>query len=136
MTAGTLVAQRFRVLKIFGKGGMGAVYEVEDTHTSTIVALKTLRTDLYDREDLVKRFEREARAAARIGHPNIIQVYAVGHDDALPASSSSAVSGCSVTPRRRASFGLPRSRPTPTCGGPDVPTPDARSPPLAPMDRN
>ncbi len=83
MTAGTLVAQRFRVLKIFGKGGMGAVYEVEDTHTSTIVALKTLRTDLYDREDLVKRFEREARAAARIGHPNIIQVYAVGHDDAL-----------------------------------------------------
>ena len=83
MKAGTMVAHRFRVLKIFGKGGMGAVYEVEDTHTSTIVALKTLRTDLYDREDLVKRFEREARAAARIGHPNIIQVHAVGHDDAL-----------------------------------------------------
>ncbi|MDO9018976.1 MAG: serine/threonine-protein kinase, partial [Myxococcales bacterium] len=83
LTANTLVAHHYRILKTLGKGGMGAVYEAEDTQTSSTVALKTLRTDLYEREDLVKRFEREARAAARIGHPNIIEVYAVGHDDAL-----------------------------------------------------
>ncbi|MBK6534128.1 MAG: protein kinase [Deltaproteobacteria bacterium] len=59
------------------------MYQAEDTQTSTKVALKTLRVDLYEREDLVKRFEREARAAGRIGHPSIVGVHAVGHDDAL-----------------------------------------------------
>lgn len=83
LTTGTMVADRYRIRKVLGKGGMGAVYQAEDTHTSTTVALKTLRVDLYEREDLVKRFEREARAAARIGHPSIVGVHAVGHDDRL-----------------------------------------------------
>ena len=83
LKAGTMVANRYRITKVLGKGGMGAVYQAEDTHTSTSVALKTLRVDLYEREDLVKRFEREARAAARIGHESIVGVHAVGHDDAL-----------------------------------------------------
>ena len=83
LPAGTMVANRYRIRKVLGKGGMGAVYQAEDTHTSSKVALKTLRVDLYEREDLVKRFEREARAAARIGHPSIVGVHAVGHDDAL-----------------------------------------------------
>ncbi|MDB4932636.1 MAG: putative serine/threonine-protein kinase pknB, partial [Myxococcaceae bacterium] len=84
LTAGTMVASRYRIKKVLGKGGMGAVYEAEDTQNGGIkVALKTLRVDLYDREDLVKRFEREARAAARIGHPSIVGVHAVGHDDHL-----------------------------------------------------
>ncbi|MDO9015856.1 MAG: protein kinase [Deltaproteobacteria bacterium] len=83
LPTGTMVSNRYRIRKVLGKGGMGAVYQAEDTQTSTKVALKTLRVDLYEREDLVKRFEREARAAARIGHPSIVGVHAVGHDDAL-----------------------------------------------------
>jgi serine/threonine protein kinase len=83
LATGTMVANRYEIRKVLGKGGMGAVYQAEDTHTSTKVALKTLRVDLYDREDLVKRFEREARAAARIGHPNIVGVQALGCDHAL-----------------------------------------------------
>jgi serine/threonine protein kinase len=83
LATGTMVANRYEIRKVLGKGGMGAVYQAEDTHTSTRVALKTLRVDLYDREDLVKRFEREARAAARIGHPNIVGVHALGCDHAL-----------------------------------------------------
>ncbi len=79
----TMVARRYRIEKTLGKGGMGAVYLAEDLENHIPVALKTLREDLYEREDLVRRFEREARAAARIGHPNIVEVYAVGHDDRL-----------------------------------------------------
>jgi len=83
MEAGTMVAGRYRILKVLGTGGMGAVYQAEDTRASKRVALKTLRPDRYDREDLVTRFEREAWAEARIGHPNIVAVHALGHDDAL-----------------------------------------------------
>jgi len=83
LATGTMVAGRYRILKVLGTGGMGAVYQAEDTRASKTVALKTLRSDRYDREDLVTRFEREAYAEARIGHPNIVGVHALGHDDAL-----------------------------------------------------
>ncbi len=79
----TRVADRYEVEKVLGKGGMGAVYQARDTVTGTLVALKTLRADLYERDDLVKRFEREARAAASVGHASIVGVRAVGTDPAL-----------------------------------------------------
>jgi serine/threonine protein kinase len=82
---GTVILERYRVVTLIGSGGMGAVYEAEDLHDGRIVALKTLREDLYERDDLVERFEREARAVARIGHPNIVGVYAVGNDRTLRA---------------------------------------------------
>ncbi len=82
LKSGTLVASRYRVREVLGRGGMGAVYRADDTRTGHVVALKALREDMYEREDLVKRFEREARAAARIGHEGIIAVRAVGHDGA------------------------------------------------------
>ncbi len=85
LETGTMVARRYRIQKVLGRGGMGAVYQAEDTRTSTRVALKTLRSDRYDREDLVTRFEREARAAARISHPSIVGVHALGCDPALRA---------------------------------------------------
>jgi serine/threonine protein kinase len=85
LAIGTMVARRYRIRKVLGRGGMGAVYQAVDTHTSKTVALKTLRSDRYDREDLVTRFEREARASARISHPSIVGVQALGCDPALRA---------------------------------------------------
>ena len=70
------------IRKVLGIGGMGAVYQA-DTVTGTLVALKTLRAHLYERDGLVMRFKREARAAERIGHPNVVGVHAVGDDPAL-----------------------------------------------------
>ncbi len=83
LAEGTTVARRYRVCGVLGQGGMGAVYRVEDAETGTTVALKTLREDLYEREDLVKRFEREAQAASRIGHPNIVGIHGFGNDERL-----------------------------------------------------
>jgi eukaryotic-like serine/threonine-protein kinase len=80
---GTVVAGRYRVCGVLGQGGMGAVYRVDDAETGHAVALKTLREDLYERDDLVKRFEREAQAASRIGHPNIVRIHGFGNDERL-----------------------------------------------------
>lgn len=80
---GAVVASRYRVREVLGRGSSGVVYRAEDARIGRVVALKALRADLYDRDDLVKQFEREARSAARVGHEGIVGVHAIGHDPAL-----------------------------------------------------
>jgi tRNA A-37 threonylcarbamoyl transferase component Bud32 len=71
---GTLIGDRYRVLARLGEGGMGAVYRVEHVMMKKELALKLLHPELGRLEEVAKRFEREAEAAARLDHPNIIQV--------------------------------------------------------------
>ncbi len=65
------MAERYRVEGLLGEGGMGAVYRVEHQHMRKAFALKVLHRSLLNRPDLVARFEREARAAGSIDHPNV-----------------------------------------------------------------
>ena len=69
---------RYRILKRIGQGGMGTVYLAEDTTLDRQVALKVPRFSVDEAPDALKRFHREARAAAKISHPNICPVYDVG----------------------------------------------------------
>ncbi|MFO0685053.1 MAG: serine/threonine-protein kinase [Sandaracinus sp.] len=71
---GTLVGGRYRVVRAIGKGGMGAVFEAEDTVLDRRVALKVLRRAELDDEAQLARFEREARAVARLNDPNVVGV--------------------------------------------------------------
>ncbi len=72
---------RFTLVRAIGTGGMGAVYEAEQTQPRRRVALKVIRTGLSTRAAL-KRFAQEAEILARLTHPGIAQVYEVGtHDD-------------------------------------------------------
>jgi len=71
---GTVIGERYRVLAPLGKGGMGAVYRVEHVMMKKELALKLLHPELGRLEEVAKRFEREAEAAARLDHPNIITV--------------------------------------------------------------
>ncbi len=70
---GSLVGERYRVLELIGRGGMGAVYRAEHVHMRKAVALKVLHREMTALEDVVQRFEREAVAAGRIDHPNVVQ---------------------------------------------------------------
>jgi eukaryotic-like serine/threonine-protein kinase len=76
---GRLVADRYRVLATLGRGGMGAVYRVEHVMLKKELALKFLHPELGRLDEVARRFEREAEAAARLDHPNIIGVTDFGH---------------------------------------------------------
>lgn len=68
----------YEIIDILGKGGMGIVYKARHTTLDRIVAVKTLAGHLSQDEDFVQRFLQEARAAARLNHTNIIQIYDFG----------------------------------------------------------
>jgi eukaryotic-like serine/threonine-protein kinase len=70
----------FEVVETLGVGGMGAVYKARDTLMDRFVALKLLRRALGSEKDHAARFQREARIAASIDHPNVIQVFSSGTD--------------------------------------------------------
>jgi len=70
---------RFTILRRLGRGGMGAVYEGHDPALDRRVAIKTLTSEAIADAESRGRFEREARAAAKLAHPNIVTVYELGN---------------------------------------------------------
>ncbi len=78
---GRVIAGRYRVLAHLGSGGMGVVYRVEHVHIGKVMALKVLHDELARREDLVRRFRREAEAASRLASAHTVQVFDFGESD-------------------------------------------------------
>ncbi len=74
----------FRILREVGKGGMGIVYEAEQVSLGRHVALKVLPRSMLLDSRAKRRFEREAKSAARLHHTNIVPVFGVGEQDGLP----------------------------------------------------
>jgi hypothetical protein len=75
---GTVLDSKYRVLRLIGEGGMGAVYEAEHVKVHRHVAVKFLAAELARDVSAVARFQREAEAAGRIGHDNICEVFDFG----------------------------------------------------------
>jgi serine/threonine-protein kinase len=69
-----LIDHKYRIVRCIGEGGMGAVYEAVHTLINRRLAIKVLRDDLTRSQEAVARFEREARAASRIGNDHILEV--------------------------------------------------------------
>jgi len=73
-----LVEGKYRIEKLIGKGGMGAVYQAEHVKLGKKVAIKVLLEGHRAGSDAARRFGREARAAGALGHPNIVQIFDIG----------------------------------------------------------
>lgn len=83
----------YRVLSLLGIGGMGEVYLAEDTRLGRRVALKLLPPEFTHNAERIRRFEREARAASALNHPNIVTIYEVGQSDGTYFIATELVEG-------------------------------------------
>ena len=78
---GHKINDRYEIIRTIGEGGMANVYLAIDTILDRKVAVKILRGDLATDEKFVRRFQREANAASRLAHTNIVEIYDVGEDE-------------------------------------------------------
>jgi len=90
---------RYRVGRLIGAGGMGEVYLAEDDTLNRKVALKLLPVRFTRDEERVRRFQREARAASALNHPNIITIYEIGHEDATHYIATEYIEGDTLRER-------------------------------------
>jgi eukaryotic-like serine/threonine-protein kinase len=75
---GHIIDGKYRIVRLIGEGGMGAVYEGENVRINRRVAIKVLHTAIAGNKEAVQRFEREAQAAGRIGNDHILEVLDLG----------------------------------------------------------
>ena len=92
-TPGTILAERYRIIGLLGRGGMGEVYRADDLKLGQPVALKFLPRHLASDEDRLDRFYAEVRIARQVSHPNVCRVYDVGEIDGQQYLSMEYVDG-------------------------------------------
>src|SRR5689334_25244670 len=96
LEAGALFGERYRVLGMLARGGMGSVYRAFDERLGEQVALKVLPLDAPEGEDSVARFAREVRLARRVGHPNVARVFDLGQEGDLHYLTMELIEGESL----------------------------------------
>ena len=97
---------RYVILEKLGEGGMAAVFKAHDTRLDRDVAIKIIRTDTLDTKEFLARFEREAKALAKLQHPNIVNVIDYGDHQGVPYLVMEYISGGTLKDRfgQQASF--------------------------------
>jgi serine/threonine-protein kinase len=92
-TPGVVLAERYRIIGLLGRGGMGEVYRADDLKLGQPVALKFLPRHLAEEKDRLERFYAEVRIARQVSHPNVCRVYDVGEIDGQNYLSMEYVDG-------------------------------------------
>ena len=101
------IGKRYDVKGRLGHGGMATVYLAEDRELGRKVAVKILADNLAGEDHLRKRFKREARLAAKLDHPNVVQVYDVGEEGDRPFIVMELIDGGTLADRIERPRGLP-----------------------------
>ncbi|MFC4320228.1 Stk1 family PASTA domain-containing Ser/Thr kinase [Litchfieldia salsa] len=81
MLIGRRLSGRYKILEVIGGGGMANVYLARDVILERDVAIKILRLDFSNDEELIKRFRREAHSATSLAHPNVVSIFDVGEEN-------------------------------------------------------
>ncbi|HKV25932.1 MAG TPA: serine/threonine-protein kinase [Candidatus Acidoferrum sp.] len=92
-TPGQILAERYRIVALAGRGGMGEVYRAEDLTLAQVVAIKFLPEALSQDENALARFHSEVRVARQVSHPNVCRVFDIGEAEGLPFLTMEFVDG-------------------------------------------
>src|SRR5271170_5023010 len=90
---GTMVADRYRIVALLGRGGMGEVYRAEDLKLGQVLAIKFLPQALSNDEATLARFHSEVRVARQVSHPNVCRVFDIGDADGVPFLTMEYIDG-------------------------------------------
>ena len=82
--AGEVLASRYKIVRLIGRGGMGEVYHAEDLELGAQIALKLLLPEVGAEPDVLDRFRREVHLARRVTHPNVCRIFDLGYHVAGP----------------------------------------------------
>ena len=90
---GTVLAGRYEILQLLGRGGMGAVYKARDSELERIVALKLIRSELAKNPEILQRFKQELILARQVTHKNVIRIFDLGQSDGIKFITMDFVEG-------------------------------------------
>ncbi len=80
---GSIVGNRYEILRLLGEGGMGAVFQARDRELDRLVALKVIRPELADNSEILRMFKQELILARQVTHSNVIRIFDLGVADGL-----------------------------------------------------
>jgi len=104
-----LVLDQYVLLDLLGQGGMGSVYRARQIRMDRLVALKVIRKEVLDAPQARERFRREAAAAARLAHPNVVHVYDTNQVEGVPFLIMEYIEGTDLAQVLRVRGSLPVS---------------------------
>jgi tetratricopeptide (TPR) repeat protein/predicted Ser/Thr protein kinase len=83
LSPGTVLGNRYEIVRLLGQGGMGAVYQASDRELERQVALKVIRSDMAANPEILRRFKQELLLARQITHKNVIRIFDLGQSEGL-----------------------------------------------------
>lgn len=90
---GTLLGARYRILRVLGEGGMGAVYQARDQELDRVIALKVIRPELAGNAAILQRFKQELILARNVTHRNVVRIFDLGEADGIKFITMEYVDG-------------------------------------------